>query len=129
VADDERDASPPTSLECPLTVLRPPVGPGSVVLPLVGVVDQDLTPGLCAVVRALFEADGVDVVTCDATNVAADLELIGVLARMHMTALELGRGLRVRRAGSELCLLVEVVGLADVLRVDPEVRPSVGEGG
>ena len=120
--------SPRVGAACPLTVLRPPAGPGSVVLPLVGVVDRALTDGLCGVVRDMLESEGVDLVTCDASGVAGDLELIGALARMHVTAEQLGRGFRVRGAGSELCLLVEVVGLADVLRVHPEVRPSDGEG-
>lgn len=107
--------------ECPMGVLRPPAGPASVVLPLVGVVDDELTAAMCHVLRAVFEADGIDVVTCDARRAAGGVALVGALARLQLTARRLGYAIRIRGANDELCLLVDLTGLADVLPID--VRP------
>lgn len=107
---------------CPAAVLRPPAGPVSVVLPLVGAVDGELTTALCTTVRAVLEARGAQVVTCDAAGAAADLRLVDALARMHVTARRLGCGIRVRGAAPSVALIVELAGLAGVLEVS--VRES-----
>jgi len=99
-----------------------------VVILLVGDLDDEVTARLCGVLRALLRQEAVEVVTCDASGAGVDVRLVGALARLHVTARQLGGRIEIRGAGSELCLLVELVGLAGVLPVDAEGSPSGGEG-
>lgn len=119
VDDDAADA-------CPARLLRAPLGgERSIVLPLVGGVDGELTDGLCAVVRAMLEERAVDVVTFDTAAAGIDLRLVGALARAHLTARRLGCAIRVR-GDERLVLLVELVGLRDVLPEVDDRDPSAG---
>jgi hypothetical protein len=108
---------------CPVGVLRPPRGPASVVLPLVGVIDDELTAGLCQVVRALVEVDGIDVVTCDTSAAAGGVGLVGALVRLQLTARRLGYAIRIRAARADLRVLVELTGLADTLPIVDHTTP------
>jgi hypothetical protein len=87
------------------------------VLPLVGVIDDELTAGLCQVVRALLEADGIEVVTCDTSAAAGGVGLVGALARLQLTARRLGYAIRIRAARDDLRVLVDLTGLADALPI------------
>lgn len=100
-----------------------------VVIPLGGDVDDEMTAWLCTLVRALLEHEAIDVVICDATGADVDVALIGALARMHLTACQLGGTIRIRGGGTDLRRLVDLVGLTGVLRVVPDERPSAGERG
>jgi hypothetical protein len=48
------------------------------------------------------------------------LATVDALARVQLVARRLGYDLRLERAPHELVELIELVGLADVLRVEPE---------
>jgi hypothetical protein len=113
---------------CPARLLRAPAGERSVVLPVVGGVDGELTDGLCAVVRAMLEERAVDVVTFDTASAGIDLRLVGALARAQLTAKRLGCAIRVR-GDQRLVLLVDLVGLRDVLPRIDQRRRSVRGGG
>ena len=100
--------------------------PASVVLTLVGVIDDARLGGLCGTLRACLEPDGSDVVTCDARSAVACFGLVGALARLQLIARENGRTLRITGVRSELRVLIDLAGLADVLTIDEDPR-SGGE--
>ena len=56
-----------------------------------------------------------------------DLALVDSLARLQLDARRRGGRLRLRNATDELCGLLELVGLADVLAVEPRREPKLGE--
>jgi ABC-type transporter Mla MlaB component len=55
------------------------------------------------------------IVLCDVTGAAADVVLVGALARMALTARRAGCQLRLHGASQELRALVELMGLAELL--------------
>lgn len=79
-------------------------------------------PLLCARLRRHAAVDGTGgEVVCDAGRLAvADLTAVNAVARLRLTALGLGRELRLVNAGPELLALLSLVGLGDD---DPD-RPS-----
>src|SRR3954447_5127094 len=56
-----------------------------------------------------------------------DITLIGALARLQLLARRQGRRVRVRDASAELRGLLELAGLAGVIRVEPLREPERGE--
>ena len=56
-----------------------------------------------------------------------DLALVDSLARLQLDARRRGGRLRLRNATDELRGLLELVGLADVLAVEPRREPKLGE--
>jgi anti-anti-sigma regulatory factor len=58
-------------------------------------------------------------IVCDVSALAPDAATIDVLARLHLTARRIGRELRLCHASRELRELVALVGLGDVLRLEP----------
>ncbi len=56
-----------------------------------------------------------------------DLALVESLARMQLRARRRGERVRLRNVSEELRGLLELVGLTDVLAVEPEREPEVGE--
>ena len=56
-----------------------------------------------------------------------DLALVDALARLQLDARRRGGRLRLRNATDELRGLLELVGLADVLAVEPRRQPELGE--
>jgi hypothetical protein len=56
-----------------------------------------------------------------------DITLIGTLARIALMARRQGRRVRLLDAGPELCGLLELVGLADAVGVQPGREPEGGE--
>ena len=56
-----------------------------------------------------------------------DLALVDALARLQLDARRRGGRLRLRNATEELRGLLELVGLADVLAVEPRRQPELGE--
>lgn len=65
--------------------------------------------------RAIIDAGGAQVVACDVRAVTADARAVDALARLHLTARQLGCRLRLRHASLELEELVAFCGLGDVL--------------
>ena len=56
-----------------------------------------------------------------------DLALVDALARLQLDARRRGGRLRLRNVTDELRGLLELVGLADVLAVEPRREPKLGE--
>ena len=56
-----------------------------------------------------------------------DLALVDALARLQLDARRRGGRLRLRNASDELRGLLELVGLADVLAVEPRRQPELGK--
>lgn len=71
---------------------------------------------LCAVLEGVPPTD----VICDVGGLAhADLAAVDALARLRLTARRLGHQLTFRGAGADLRALLDLVGLADVVRPHP----------
>ncbi len=60
-----------------------------------------------------------DLVVCDGD---ADLATVDALARLQLTALRLGRRIRLRSASTEFQQFLDFAGLADVLPLDAGLR-------
>jgi hypothetical protein len=56
---------------------------------------------------------------CDVGFATPDAATVGALARLQLTARRRGLELRLRHASGELKELLDFMGLADVLRVEP----------
>jgi anti-anti-sigma regulatory factor len=61
----------------------------------------------------------------DATS--PDLALVESLARLQLRARRRGEGVRLRNVSADLRGLLELVGLTDVLAVEPEREAELGE--
>lgn len=59
--------------------------------------------------------DGVETEVIGVAGLPADLGLVDALARLQLVARALGGSLCIRNPGDDLCALIELVGLADVL--------------
>lgn len=105
-----------------------------IVLKLIGRVTPADVPLLCAQLQAqAVTGIGADAcpdtetgdVICDAGGLTvADLTAVNAIARLRLTARRLGRNVRVRNAGRELILLLDLVGLGDNLGDDePALSP------
>ena len=99
--------------------------PESVVVTLLQPVRRGDLPALCAGVEALLAAGTAAVVVCDVDATHVDLATVDALARLQVVASRLGRELRLRRAPPDLTLLVQLAGLAGVIRrSDLAVEPG-----
>jgi anti-anti-sigma regulatory factor len=56
-----------------------------------------------------------------------DVRTVDALARLRLAAGRAGRGFVLRGASDELADLVELMGLGEVLRVEPGGKPEEGE--
>jgi len=70
---------------------------------------------LCERLRAVIATSDAQVVICDVGALPANARAIEALARLQLTARRLQRRIRLQRASPELQLLLEFVGLADVV--------------
>jgi anti-anti-sigma regulatory factor len=70
------------------------------------------------------------VIPCDVAWVArADVHVVDALARLQLAARRRGRRLVLRNASSDLAELVGLMGLGDVLGVEPGREPEQREQG
>ncbi|RKQ91129.1 STAS domain-containing protein [Solirubrobacter pauli] len=81
-----------------------------------------------------MQRDTVQVVNAETEEVVGyvdatspDLALVEALARMQLRARRRGERVRLRNVPDELRGLLELVGLADVLAVEPEREPELRE--
>jgi ABC-type transporter Mla MlaB component len=73
-------------------------------------------PGLCERVCGLLAASGgATLARCDVGSVPADAVTVDALARLQLAAGRRGCRVELRQASEELCRLVALMGLADVL--------------
>jgi anti-anti-sigma regulatory factor len=58
-------------------------------------------------------------IPCDVNSLEANLSTVDVLARLQLLARRAGHEVRLQNASPELWALLSLVGLDEVLRVDP----------
>ncbi len=76
-------------------------------------------PGLFTRTCALLASDqGCELLLCQVADVAADAVAVDALARLALAARRSGCEVRLRGASPELLALVELIGLAEVLRCE-----------
>ena len=66
-------------------------------------------------------------VSCDVRALRADVAAVDALARLQLAARQAGFELRLLHASAELRCLIELTGLATVLRVEPGRKPEERE--
>jgi anti-anti-sigma regulatory factor len=64
---------------------------------------------------------------CDVRSLRADVAAVDALARLQLAARQAGFELRLVHASAELTCLIELTGLAGVLRVEPGRQPEERE--
>lgn len=72
-------------------------------------------------------ADGDERVVAHLHGARPDLRLVDALGRLALTARRHGWQVRIRDASDDLLGLLELVGLAGVLALEPRRQPEVGE--
>jgi ABC-type transporter Mla MlaB component len=99
-----------------------PHGAQRLTLTIAGPLERAELPALLARTRALIASAGgaAEVLCCELdANVAADAVAVDALARLALAARRHGVSLRLSGASAELLALVGLMGLRDVLRVEP----------
>ena len=71
----------------------------------------------------------MDKLSCDVRSLRADVAAIDALARLQLAARQAGFELRLVHASAELTCLIDLTGLAGVLRVEPGRQPEEREQG
>jgi ABC-type transporter Mla MlaB component len=100
----------------PASVLRLHREPTGVVLIIGGPITRADTPELCERARVLLERSEAELVVCDVgALIAPDAVTVDALARLQLTALRLGRRVRLRDACGELQELLGLTGLSESL--------------
>lgn len=89
-------------------------GSHTVALAIRGPIARAHLPGLCERACAVMTESGAGVVVCDVHSVDPDAVTVDVLARLHLAARRHGCQVRVLHASTELCALVDFMGLANV---------------
>ncbi|HEX3911237.1 MAG TPA: hypothetical protein VHW67_11125 [Solirubrobacteraceae bacterium] len=87
---------------------------------------RELLPELFARTCELLAPGGCELLLCEVGGVDADAVAVDALARLALAARRNGCEVRLIGASAELRGLVELIGLADVLRVE---LPVAGLGG
>ena len=86
----------------------------------------DLTP-LCMRLHMMLQTTRAEVALCDVRTLAPDLVAIDALARVQLTARRLGKRVLLRSAAADLCGLLTLTGLAEVLPLELERQPEQRE--
>lgn len=101
----------------------PPQGAGATVWVIGSAIGRADIPRLCERLAAVLRDSGAAVVICDVGAIEEpDTVTIEALARLHLTARRLGRGIEVQGADPRLHDLVAFVGLSAVLPLMVEPR-------
>ncbi len=90
-------------------------GTTSLVFGIEGPIARADLPGLCDRVCGLLERSEAVVAYCRVRGVEPDAVTVDALARLQLAARRSGCTVRLRGASSELCAVVEFMGLADVI--------------
>ena len=85
------------------------------VFSVVGPIERDDLPGLCARVGMLLGGSRAAVAYCEVGTVAPDATTVDALARLQLAARRFGCRVHLRDASAELRQLVDFMGLSDVL--------------
>ncbi len=98
---------------------RPHPERGTIVLVIEGRIARSGIPGLCERVRDVLEGCGEELVVCDVGGILdPDVATVDALARVQLTARRMGRRIRLLHACWELTDLVDLMGLAGVVRTE-----------
>jgi hypothetical protein len=98
---------------------RPPPGPSAIVLAFDGPIRRTCIAMLCDRVRAALEICRPTLVICDAGRIAApDVATIEAFARLQLVAHRGGCGFVLRDPCVEIHELLDLMGLAGVLRAE-----------
>jgi ABC-type transporter Mla MlaB component len=109
-------AAPEESPGTRVRALRPPTEASTIVLVISGRVARADIPRLCRRARVLLEGSDAELVDCDVgALVDPDAVAVDALARLQLTARQLGCRLRLRRACGELQELLALMGLSEVV--------------
>jgi ABC-type transporter Mla MlaB component len=104
----------------PITAFVDPLSPG-VEFGLPGRIDRAEIPWLCLRLQVLAASVAVDRLVCDVgAIVEPDAVTVDALARLQLTARRSGREIGIRHASRELEELLDLTGLADVIRSAPD---------
>jgi ABC-type transporter Mla MlaB component len=103
-----------------------PSSPRQLTLAIRGPLERADLPGLFDRTCALLEGTGPEVLCCDVVAMPADLVAVEALARLALAARRHGARVLLRGASPELCALVALAGLSDVLGV---ASPRAWEAG
>ena len=121
-ADLERSpllAAPDESPPIAASVEPPAPGPGGQ-FGLPGHIDRAEIPWLCVRLQVLAASVAADRLVCDVGAVRdPDVVTVEALARLQLTARRSGRDLRIGPASPELEALLDLTGLAEVIRSAP----------
>jgi ABC-type transporter Mla MlaB component len=83
---------------------------------------------LCERVRVQVGHSPGAAIVCDVSALPpADVGTVGALARLELTARRLGGTLELDRPSPQLCELLDLCGLAGVLRLEPGRQPEERE--
>ncbi len=84
-------------------------------------------PGHIAAAVFMVAADGTERLVGRVDARCADLAIIDALARFQLVARREGGRLQLRDVSAQLRALLEFVGLAEVLGLEPRRKPELGE--
>ena len=90
-------------------------GPPMVAFAIRGPIARADLPGLCDRICTLLTRSRADVVLCNVRGVGCDAVTVDALARLQLAARHAGCRIRLHDASNELCELVALMGLANVL--------------
>jgi ABC-type transporter Mla MlaB component len=108
----------------------PPAASGEAHLVVTGPMTRAGIADLCDRVRDLLEGSDAQLVVLDLGDLAdPDAVTVDTLARLQLTIGRLGKRIRFRDACREVHEVVALMGLSDVLRVDPVSRVEAGREG
>lgn len=117
---DPRLAAPEESATTPLSALRRPSEPNTIVFVISGPIGRADIARLCEHARLLLEDCDARVVVCDVgALVDPDAVTVDALARLQLTARRLGRQMRLQDACGELEELLALIGLSDAVPCGP----------
>jgi len=113
VADGRRESGVAASVRVLLE-------PDALVLALGGAVGRGEIPAICACLREALERTPREIVLCDlAALVRADVAVVEALVRLQFIARQSGGALRVRHAPAALSELLALLGLSEVVELEP----------
>jgi ABC-type transporter Mla MlaB component len=91
----------------------------TLVLLVTGPVARETLPRLCERVRTLLGSSEAELIVCDVRSIARpDAETMDAVARLQLTALRMGRRVRLLDAAGELKDLLDFSGLSGIVPCD-----------
>jgi hypothetical protein len=111
--------SRPTDSQHTMRPPRPPPDARTILVSVPSPVARSGIPELCARLRFALETNPASLVICDATGIdEPDVPTVEALARLQLTAMRLGCGFLLRDPRVELTDLLDLTGLAGVIRAE-----------